>query len=110
VPDEPLIPYKLFERVAGALLEVDAAPGDDVRAQLVLETPTGRRLLYRARARADATGVASLRVAYPTTSDGPVRALGPYTIHAGGHRLSAEVPEDAVRTGTVVRARTNQTR
>jgi dolichyl-diphosphooligosaccharide--protein glycosyltransferase len=55
-------PYKLFEKVAGADLEVHAAPGSEVDATLVLYSPFGRHFEYVARAQAGDDGVAHLRV------------------------------------------------
>ena len=96
------IPYKLFEVVAGAVLQVRGEPGKEVRAELWLTTPLGRRFRYRAVARANAQGVARLRVPYASEPATSVVADGPYRVFAAGAVLTAPVPEHAVRRGEVV--------
>jgi len=98
------IPYKLFEVVSGAVLEAEATPQQRVKAQLVVETPAGRRFHFLASARADEAGVARLRVPYWTDGDEPVRAVGPYRLVAREKRWIATVSEADVREGRVVRA------
>ena len=97
------VPYKLFELVEGALLEIPAEPGEEVRATLGARTPTGRTLRFVARTRADASGVARLRVPYTTSRDGPTPALGPYRVTSAGRVLPVEVGESDVREGRVIR-------
>jgi asparagine N-glycosylation enzyme membrane subunit Stt3 len=92
-------PYKLWALVAGALLEVHASPGEEVRARLPLETPTGRKFAFEARATARADGVAHLRVPYPSPSSGPVRARAPWRLRAGSRAWNVVVPERAVTSG-----------
>jgi dolichyl-diphosphooligosaccharide--protein glycosyltransferase len=92
-------PYKLWSVVAGALLEVPAAPGEEVRARLPLVTPTGRRFVFEARGVAQADGVARLRVPYPSPSSGPVRARGAWRVRAGSRAWAVAVPERAVAKG-----------
>ena len=58
------VPYKLFEVVEGARLEVATAPGAHVRASVSVRTATGREFRYDARARAGGDGMASLRLPY----------------------------------------------
>ena len=99
---ERSIPYKLFERVAGAVLEVAAAPGAAVQAEAALETPLGRRFVYRAGAAADAGGVARLRVPYATDAAHPVRTLGLYRVSTPGSSRLVAVPDAAVRAGALV--------
>jgi hypothetical protein len=98
-----LPPYKLFELVEGAVLEVRAAPGSVVRAELALETPLGRRFTFRAAARADAGGLARLRVPYATEPSAPTRAAGPWRVRSDGRERQAEVSERDVALGRVVR-------
>jgi dolichyl-diphosphooligosaccharide--protein glycosyltransferase len=92
-------PYKLWAVVAGALLEVSAAPGEAVRARLPLTTPTGRRFVFEARGAAGADGVARLRVPYPSAPGGPVRARGAWRVRAGEKAWAVAVSERAVATG-----------
>jgi asparagine N-glycosylation enzyme membrane subunit Stt3 len=96
------VPYKLWEVVAGAHLEVVAPPGAEVEASVPIATPAGRRFRYRAIARADADGVARLRVPYATEAIHPVRALGRWRIRVEGALRRVEVSERAVREGGVV--------
>jgi hypothetical protein len=111
-PPRGTIPYKLFEIVEGAVLEVSAAPGDVVRAALELATPIGRRLRFVAAARADGDGAARLRVPYPTepngamaAAEGPARvhATGPYRVEVGGISHVISVGEEDVRSGAAIR-------
>lgn len=97
------IPYKLFEIVPGAVIEATAPPGTLVEARLTIETPTGRRFLYRAVAAADAAGIARLRVPYATDGDGPTRARGLWRIQIGDAVVELSVPDAAVRSGSILR-------
>jgi dolichyl-phosphooligosaccharide-protein glycotransferase len=99
------IPYKLFERVEGAVIEAPAAASATLQAELQLRTNLGRSFLYRAEATAGADGVARLRVPYPTVGSAPTRAVGPWQISLAGLRWSAEVTEGAVARGEVIRLR-----
>jgi asparagine N-glycosylation enzyme membrane subunit Stt3 len=99
----PVIPYKLHERVAGAVLEVTAAPGTRVSAELELQTNTGRRFRFHAARRSDSEGAARLRVPYDTEGKGPTRALGPYRVEAGRQRSDISVSDTAVRSGASIR-------
>ena len=96
------IPYKLFEVVPGAVLRVEAAPGELVAARLSIATPTGRRFRFGATALAGEDGIARLRVPYWTGGDETTRAVGPYRVAAGERRWVAEVSEDEVRSGRVI--------
>ena len=103
--DPSTLPYKLFERVEGAVLEVRAPPGEEVRASLRLESPSGRRIDYQSRAVANAEGVARLRVPYAT---GPplhaevAAAVGPYRVRSAGTARAVSVTEADVQSGAVV--------
>ncbi len=72
-PSGPLpqrvVPYKLFEIVAGAVLEASLSPGEEMSVRVNVVTNLGRRLPFRARVRADALGRARLRVPYPAGED-----------------------------------------
>ena len=97
-------PYKLFEVVPGAVLEARAAPGSAVEAEVVVETPAGRRFPYRAQAVADERGVARLRVPYASETTAPARPEGPWRVRAGGGpERSVAVTDADVESGAVVR-------
>lgn len=97
-------PYKLFEVVEGAVLEVPAAPGEVVVATLQLRTLTGRDFMYQARGNSGSDGIARLRVPYPSRPPAAagVAASGPYRVEVGGQLLAVAVSESDVRTGSVV--------
>jgi dolichyl-diphosphooligosaccharide--protein glycosyltransferase len=98
-------PYKLFEIVNGAVLEISAAPGRRVSATLSLETPTGRSLSYEASEVADANGLARLRVPYATVGrdEGEaVSARAPYQVDLGECIVSLHVTDAEVRSGAVI--------
>lgn len=98
-PPGPVIPYKLYERVAGAALEIESAPGSLVEAELPLVSNTGRPFVYYARARAGSDGLARFRLPYDTEQRGPTKATGPYRIHTGARTIDAFVSRAAVETG-----------
>jgi dolichyl-diphosphooligosaccharide--protein glycosyltransferase len=95
-------PYKLFERVAGAVLEVHAAPGAGVEAVAVIRTPLGRQFRFPVHRKADAEGVARIRVPYATDGAAPTGAIGPWRVTADGAAHLVDVSEAAVREGQVV--------
>jgi dolichyl-diphosphooligosaccharide--protein glycosyltransferase len=94
-----VVPYKLFEIVPGALLEVRGAPGANVEAAVEVRTPAGRRFEYAARATVADDGVARLRVPYATASSTPARALGPWRVRVEGTELAVHVSEADVLQG-----------
>lgn len=96
---EAVVPYKLFEVVAGALLEVRGAPGAPVLASVTVQTPTGRRFEYRAMARVEPEGVARLRVPYATEGGTPAHTLGPWRVRVGDAERSVRVGEADVLEG-----------
>ncbi len=97
-------PYKLFEVVEGAILEIPLEPGTRATASVgVVVSPSGRRFVYRTRGVADADGVVRLRVPYPTEAAGAAQTQGPYRVAAGGRVLCAWPSERDVRDGAVVR-------
>ncbi|HVN75337.1 MAG TPA: STT3 domain-containing protein [Thermoanaerobaculaceae bacterium] len=96
---------KVFELVAGAVLEGTAFPGEPVEVRLDLVTNRGRWLEYLDRTTARADGVFALRVPY-STDGGPaaVRAEGPYELIVGRRRALVRVSEADVAQGRAVRA------
>ena len=104
VPAPPgLAPYKLFEVVEGAVLEIEAEPGSAVQAELALVTSEGRRFPFHAVALADEAGVARLRLPYATEPVAPTRADGPWRLRVSGREIPAEVSEQDVLEGLVLR-------
>jgi dolichyl-diphosphooligosaccharide--protein glycosyltransferase len=97
-----VVPYKLFEIVPGALLEVRGAPGSTVEAAVEVRTPGGRRFEYAARASVADDGVARLRVPYATAPSTPVRVLGPWRVRVDGAELAVDVSEADVLEGRSV--------
>jgi len=95
-------PYKLFERVAGAVLEVHAAAETPVEARLVLDTPFGRSFEYTASAIAGGDGIARLRVPYASQGTTPVASRGPWLIRVGDTTRPVAVSEEAVLHGDTV--------
>jgi asparagine N-glycosylation enzyme membrane subunit Stt3 len=95
-------PYKLFEVVPGARLEVPAAPGTAVQAELTLQTPTGRRFRYRADATADEHGAARLRVPYASRTSAPTHAVGSWHVRAGAAEWHVDVDDAQVQSGATV--------
>jgi hypothetical protein len=84
------------------VLEVRAPPGAAVHAELALEAPSGRRFAFRAVARAEADGVARLRVPYATEPGAAARAAGLWRVHHGGGESEVAVSERDVREGRIV--------
>jgi dolichyl-diphosphooligosaccharide--protein glycosyltransferase len=100
-PGYRVIPYKLFEVVEGARLELRSSPGTQVSARLPLRVPSGRDFVYRQTSVADASGVVRFVLPYPTSTRDPrvVRAEGNYQIEIGAETHALAVPESAVRNG-----------
>ena len=94
-------PYKLFEIVAGALLEHRGRPGGELRAEVEIRTP-GRQFVYAARAVADGEGVARLRVPYATQTTLPVRPSTAYSVEVDGATHRVEVSDAQVRSGETI--------
>lgn len=94
-------PYKLFEVVPGAVLEHRGRPRGRLRAEVEIRTP-GRRFVYVADARADASGVARVRVPYATDATGPVRPAGPYLVTTDGATRRVSVSDAQVLGGQVI--------
>jgi hypothetical protein len=95
-------PYKLFERVAGAVIEVRADAGTAVEAALALHSPFGREFRYVARAVAGTDGVARLRVPYASDAKTPVAAREPWELRVGDARLPVMISEEDVLQGATV--------
>jgi hypothetical protein len=98
-----VIPYKLFEIVEGARLEVAAPPASEVVASTRVVTPIGRGFEVRASGRAGPDGVARLRLPYATRTDAPARPVGPWRVRAGGREHELDVTDAEVRQGEVLR-------
>jgi hypothetical protein len=98
-----VVPYKLFEIVPGALLEVRGAAGAPVLASVEVRTPTDRRFEYEAQGSVAGDGVARLRVPYATAeSTTPTRALGPWRVQVDGAEFAVDVSEADVLEGRSV--------
>lgn len=90
-PDFVDAPYKLFEVVPGAVLNVRGSPpGRPVSVELQVATATGRTFLYRTSARAAANGVARVRVPY---------AAPDYVVRTQTGRHEVGVLEDQILSG-----------
>lgn len=98
----PVIPYKLFERVEGAVLTAAAPPGTVLGIELQLRTNTGRSFRFTAGAEADSDGTVRIRVPYSTEDTGPTRALGPYRIRLGERAFDVSLSEADVRGGRII--------
>jgi asparagine N-glycosylation enzyme membrane subunit Stt3 len=96
------VPYKLFEVVPGALLQVPSEPGSSVVAEVEVVTPIGRRFSYRATGDADSRGVAELRVPYATDTEAPAHPLAPYRVSAGERVYAVAVSDAQVQDGAVI--------
>ncbi|MBW2725374.1 MAG: glycosyltransferase family 39 protein [Deltaproteobacteria bacterium] len=112
---ESFAPYKLFEFVPGATIELQTRAREQMTLELPLRTPSGRRFVYRAVGRADAKGRARLRVPYANPRNRPrrkmnervdrVESLGPYQVRAGKSRFWVHVTEEQIQSGTTIQAR-----
>jgi hypothetical protein len=96
------VPYKLFEIVPGAVLDVPAAPGTPVAARAAIRTTTGRTFVYAADGVADESGHARLRVPYANDTTAPTRPIRPWRITVGDAVRVATVREDDVQSGATV--------
>lgn len=92
-PDFVDEPYKLFEVVEGAVLQVRGSPpGRPVHAQLEVTTPSGRRFAYRASATASSQGVARLRVPYADEAWLVETDSGRYRVRVEEHQVASGLP------------------
>ena len=96
------VPYKLWEIVPGAVIQVVLPPRERVEARLAVETPSGRRFVYHASAVSDAEGVANLRVPYATGATTGIRTGARYVLDSNGKRWRAKVTEAAVLNSQTV--------
>lgn len=96
------VPYKLFERVQGARIEIPAPPGTKVSITLGLVTPLDRRFVFELSTEADEDGRARLRVPYSTDVVSPVHATGPYRIQIADATYRLEVSEEAIHAGRLI--------
>jgi asparagine N-glycosylation enzyme membrane subunit Stt3 len=94
--------YKLFEKVQGAELRAEGAPRSLAIATMALQPEQGPPFLFRAAAYADESGVARLRVPYPSKGSASVRSSGPYHVRVGDEQFSYEVDERDVLEGREV--------
>ncbi len=97
------IPYKLFEIVRGAVLEITAPRGSEVVASATIRSPTGREFVYEAMGIASAEGLLRLRVPYANGGEAPAQPRGPYRVRVADREYTVVVPESAVQRGEVVR-------
>ena len=107
-------PYKLFELVPGATIELQIEPHTQMTAELPLKTPSGRLFSYRAVARADANGRARIRVPYANPRDRPrsklaqrvdyLEVLGPYRVRVGKREFRIHITEDEIQNAAAIRA------
>lgn len=100
-----LPPYRLFEVVDGANLQMTTDPGAAVSVRVVLVSPGGRRISYGVETIADAQGHASLRIPYATKTSSSVRPDGPLVVDSGSYREVVELTEEDVRSGREVSVR-----
>jgi len=106
-----LAPYKLFEIVRGAALEVRAEPGQRVTASVSLVTPRGRAFVYQNGGWIGPDGAARFILPYPTeaappddapgrgSSAGVTTAQGPYWVRVGARESIVRVSPEDVRDG-----------
>jgi dolichyl-diphosphooligosaccharide--protein glycosyltransferase len=94
-----VVPYKLFEIVPGAILEIAAPPGVVATARIVLQSPESRVFSYETSATASPNGVARLVLPYSTEPATPVRPRGAWQVSVGDDRFEQRVSEPAVREG-----------
>jgi hypothetical protein len=100
--------FKLYERVAGAMLETRCERGRRVVASLPLVTERGRKLSWSSALVCPETGVFRMPLPYPTDGSwGPVKVVAPhYRIRVGdGPTRTAFVSAAETRTGQRVVAR-----
>ncbi len=112
---EAFAPYKLFEFVPGATIELQTEPRMQITAELPLRTPSGRRFVYRAASRADRNGRARLRVPYANPLDRRksklgerverVECLGPYMVRVGERVFRVNISEEEIARGAAIQAR-----
>jgi dolichyl-diphosphooligosaccharide--protein glycosyltransferase len=108
VPPWGRIPYKLFEIVPGAVLDVPCPPGEKAVARISVRTPLRRTFTYTAEAIASDDGRARMRVPYATETTSPARPLGPWSITAGDEVYRVDLRDAEVLSGATVSVDGNQ--
>jgi hypothetical protein len=95
-------PLRLFEAVPGVALTIrGAVPGDRVAASVPLVSPSGAGAEWRTFARADAAGVARLRLPYATGRNGRITARE-WSVRSGERRATLAVSDAQVLDGAAV--------
>jgi dolichyl-diphosphooligosaccharide--protein glycosyltransferase len=95
--------YKLFERVAGADVSGEAAPGRRIDVALSLRTNRGRNLVYETQVAADAEGRYRVRLPYATDGGpGSLTTAPYYRFTCEGEVRGLIVGERAVEEGLPV--------
>ena len=95
-------PYKLFEVVAGAVLEVHGSPETPVRAEVTVATPAGRRFGYVAYGVTDPAGRLDLRVPYATQTALPAAPDSPWRVQVGERAYAVKIDDEQVEEGAVL--------
>jgi asparagine N-glycosylation enzyme membrane subunit Stt3 len=95
----------VWERVAGAVVELRGEPGAELRLELDVRFEAVQRTLrWKDRVSLDGAGLARLRVPYATDArNGDGSAAGPARWTLGSRSGLLSIPESAVRAGTVLR-------
>ena len=109
-PRNPQIPMRagwVWERVPGAVLAAHGAPGEALEVGFDVHYPAAQLVLpFRARATADESGLARIRVPYTTERpNGTGRVQGPAHWRMGAREGRVGVPAAAVRSGETVELR-----
>jgi dolichyl-diphosphooligosaccharide--protein glycosyltransferase len=101
---------KTFEHVPGAVIKGNAAAGTNVTIAVPIMTNKERAFIYQQSNVTDSKGEFTLVVPYSTT--GPIasgtnfdtKPLGSYRLTVGEKVTDVAVPEEAVMSGTVIKA------
>jgi len=97
----PVSYYRIFERVAGAVVKGMAPAGSAVRIQLKLHGSTGRIVTYRDSTVANGEGRFMFRVPYATDrKTGDFMPEGAYLLEVGGSKVIVRVTERDVAAGS----------
>ncbi|MFT5697093.1 MAG: hypothetical protein ACI9QQ_003077, partial [Myxococcota bacterium] len=86
-------PYKLFEVVEGAILDVGGEPESRATAEVLVRTKAGRGFTWRTTARVAGNGRALLHVPYASA----------YRVTANHSQRLVAVSEEAVLRGSTIR-------
>ena len=95
----------VWERVAGALVEAHGTSGNAFELALAVDfVEAKRRVVWHDTTHFDASGIARVRIPYATQSEnGAGRAAGPAQWRTANAHGELEIPESAVRDGSVLR-------